>query len=173
MIKIGRIVNTFGIRGQVKVIADTDFPQERFAPGAQVFVLDQDQVKSALTIEKAQLHKGTYLLSFEGYNNINQVEPFKGMWLTIDPSDQHQLEEDAYYHHQIIGLDIITSQGVNLGKVKDILTLGSNDVWVIKRPEPGKKDVLIPFIDDVVKSVDLESNQALIELMEGLVDDED
>lgn len=173
MIKIGRIVNTFGIRGQVKVIADTDFPQERFAPGAQVFVLDQDQVKSALTIEKAQLHKGTYLLSFEAYNNINQVEPFKGMWLAIDPADQHQLEEDAYYHHQIIGLDIITNQGVNLGKVKDILTLGSNDVWVIKRPEPGKKDVLIPFIDDVVKSVDLENNQAFIELMEGLVDDED
>lgn len=173
MIKVGRIVNTFGIRGQIKVIADTDFPEERFARGAQLHILDNNQSIAQVVVEQAHLHKGTYLITLEGYHNINQVEIYKGMWLAIDPEDQHELEDDAYYHHQIIGLEIITTQGQALGKVKEILSLGSNDVWVVKRTQPGKKDALIPFIEDVVKNVNLEKGQATIELMEGLIDDED
>lgn len=173
MIKIGKIVNTFGIRGQVKVVADTDFPEQRFAQGAILYVMKDADKLAQLEVDKAQVHKGTYLLSFKGYDNINQVEQFKNLWLAIDPEDQHELEEDAYYHHQIIGLKINTLDGTYLGKVKEILVLGSNDVWVIQRPEPGKKDVLIPFIDDVVKQIDLTQGKITIDLMEGLVDDED
>ncbi|MBD3948389.1 ribosome maturation factor RimM [Aerococcaceae bacterium zg-1292] len=172
MYKIGRIVNTFGIRGQVKVIADTDFPEERFKAGSSLYLLKDNQVIETLTVAAAQLHKGTYLVSFENYTNINQVEPFKNLWLAIDASQQQPLSEDEFYHHQIIGLNIVTTEGEVLGKVKEILSLGSNDVWVVKRIQPNTKDALIPYIDDVVKSVDLANATATIELMEGLIDDE-
>ncbi|MBR7927108.1 ribosome maturation factor RimM [Aerococcaceae bacterium zg-ZUI334] len=172
MFKIGRIVNTFGIRGQVKVIADTDFPEERFKAGSTLYLLKDEQVVETLTVAAAQLHKGTYLVSFENYTNINQVESFKNLWLAIDASQQQPLEDDEFYHHQIIGLDVVTTDGKMLGKVKEILSLGSNDVWVVKRSKPNLKDALIPYIDDVVKSVNLADNIATIELMEGLIDDE-
>lgn len=172
--RIGRIVNTFGIRGQLKVIADTDFAEERFAPGNTLYVVsEQKELKHTVTVEKAQPHKGTYLLSFKGMDNINQVEGFKGLWLAIDKASQHELEEHEYYHHQIIGLKVVTTDGKVLGTIKEILQLGSNDVWVVKRATPKLKDALIPYIADVVKTVDLATATVTIELMEGLIDDED
>ena len=171
--RIGRIVNTFGIRGQLKVIADTDFAEERFKEGQQLVILSDENIVQKVTISKSQLHKGTYLISFENYTNINQVEKFKGCWLAIQENEQHVLPEDEFYHHQIIGLKVVTDQGKTLGTIKEILQLGSNDVWVVKRMEPKKKDALLPYIDQVVKQVDLEKKEVLVELMEGLIDDED
>lgn len=170
--RIGRIVNTFGIRGQLKVIADTDFAEERFSSGQKLVILKDDAFVKEVVVANAQLHKGTYLVSFEEYNNINQVEAFKGCWLVISADDQQELPEDEFYHHQIIGLKVLTTEGKHLGTIKEILQLGSNDVWVVKRPEAKKKDALIPYISQVVQQVNLEKGEVLIELMEGLIDDE-
>ena len=164
--RVARIVNTFGIRGQLKLIADTDFPEERFASGKTLYIL------KALNSQPLASDKGTWLISFVGYNNINQVEGFKGCWLAIDESEQEELEEDSYYHHQLLGLEVVTLEGKTLGKIKEILQLGSNDVFVVQRNIPKAKDALIPFIGDVVKAVDLEAGQVKVELMEGLIDDE-
>ena len=71
-----------------------------------------------------------------------------------------------------MGLEVVTLEGKTLGKIKEILQLGSNDVFVVQRNIPKAKDALIPFIGDVVKAVDLEAGQVKIELMEGLIDDE-
>lgn len=169
--KIARIVNTHGIKGQVKIIAETDFVDERFKKGNQLNIVKDNQLMQVVHVESIIQHKGTYLVSFREFNNINQVEVFKDAWLTIDKEQQEELEDDSFYHHQIIGLDVITTQGLQLGKIKEILTLGSNDVWVVKRKEAGKKDALIPYIEDVVKTVDLDKQLVTIELMEGLIDD--
>lgn len=171
MYKVGRIVNTFGIKGQVKVIADTDFPEERFAVGESLLIVKDEQVLQTVTVQSSQLHKGTYLISFEEYHNINQVEPFKNCWLAIESHQQQALPEDEYYYHQIVGLTVVTTDGQVLGKVKEILALGSNDVWVVKRSEPKLKDILLPYINDVVKNIDLDAQMATVELMDGLVDD--
>lgn len=171
--RIARIVNTFGIRGQVKVIANTDFAEERFKKGQQLTVARDGEELATVTVEKAQINKGTYILTFEEYDNINQVEHFKEAWLLIDAEEQLPLPEDEFYHHQIIGLKVHTTEGKTLGIVKEILALGSNDVWVVQRPEAKKKDALIPYITEVVKEVDLEKGEVLVELMAGLIDDED
>ena len=172
--RVARIVNTFGIRGQLKLIADTDFPEERFATGKTLYILKDlnSQPLASVQVAKAAIHKGTWLISFVGYDNINQVEGFKGCWLAIDESEQDELEEDSYYHHQLLGLEVVTLEGKTLGKSKEILQLGSNDVFVVQRNIPKAKDALIPFIGDVVKAVDLEAGQVKVELMEGLIDDE-
>lgn len=171
--RIARIVNTFGIRGQVKVIANTDFVEERFKVGQELTVARDGENLATVTIAKAQPHKGTYLLTFEEYDDINQIEHFKDAWLLIDAEEQQPLPEDEFYHHQIIGLTVHTTEGVVLGTIKEILALGSNDVWVVKRKEAKKKDALIPYISEVVKEVDLEKGEVLVELMAGLIDDED
>ncbi len=80
--------------------------------------------------------------------------------------DQAELEEGQYYYHQIIGLTAETVDGRVLGKIKEILAPGANDVWVVDREQ--KTDLLLPVIDDVVKEVDLADGKVIVELLEGL-----
>lgn len=171
--RIARIVNTFGIRGELKIISETDFEEERFKLGNKLFIITSQNEVIPVTVAAIRPQKGTFIISFEEFTNINDVEKFKGSYLAIDASQQEELEEDAFYYHQIIGLSVETLDGKKIGTVKEILELGSNDVWVVKRVENGKKDALIPYIDDVVKSVDIAQGKVIIDLMEGLIEDED
>lgn len=168
--RVGRIVNSFGIKGEFKIIADTDFPEERFAPEAELTILDNGTAIRTLTVEHSRLSKGTYIIKFKEIHNINEVEPYKNMWLAINEEQQQNLDDHEFYYHEIIGLTVRTTEGKEIGKIKEILDLGSNDVWVIQRHKA--KDALIPYIEEVVKEVNVEEGYVLIELMEGLIDDE-
>ncbi|GIO21945.1 ribosome maturation factor RimM [Oceanobacillus sp. J11TS1] len=165
-LKIGKIINTHGIRGEVKILRITDF-EERFTPGNEV-IIAADQGDITLTIDSHRIHKGFDLITFKGYTNINKVEQWKGLNLFIDKNQATELEEDAYYYHEIIGCQVQTTEGETLGKVKEILSPGANDVWVVQRP--GKKDLLLPYIEDVIKKVDTDTGIISVELMEGMLD---
>ncbi|MBB1080187.1 ribosome maturation factor RimM [Limosilactobacillus sp. STM2_1] len=162
---VGKIVNTHGVRGEVRVLATTDFISERFAPGSTLY-LQEETEPLALKIEKARQHKGFILVKFMGYDNINDVEKFRDHELMVSADDQQPLDDGQYYYHQIIGLAVETTDGQKLGKIKEILSPGANDVWVVERP--GKRDLLLPVIDDVIKKVDLDNQLVKVELMEGL-----
>lgn len=95
------------------------------------------------------------------------------MWLAINEDQQQDLEENEYYYHEIIGLKVLTTDNRELGTIKDIMSLGSNDVWVVKRNKPKLPDALLPYIEDVVKEVHVDEGYVLVELMEGLIEDED
>lgn len=165
-LKIGKIVNTHGIRGEVKVLRITDF-EERFAPGNQVIV-STDREEITLTIEAHRIHKGFDLIKFAGYTNINDVEKWKGSNLYIGKEQISDLEENAYYYHEIIGCHVQTTEGEQLGKVKEILSPGANDVWVVQRQ--GQKDLLLPYIKEVIKEVDVKNGTISVQLMEGMLD---
>lgn len=165
-LKIGKIVNTHGIRGEVKILRITDF-EERFTPGNQV-IIASGQGDVTLTIHSHRIHKGFDLITFAGYTNINEVEKWKGMNLYIDKNQTNELEENAYYYHEIIGCEVQTMEGERLGKVKEILSPGANDVWVVQIP--GKKDLLLPYIEDVIKKVDIDAGVISVNLMEGMLD---
>ncbi|WP_080874778.1 ribosome maturation factor RimM [Oceanobacillus timonensis] len=165
-LKIGKIVNTHGVRGEVKILRVTDF-EERFTPGNEV-ILVSDDGDTSLTIASHRIHKGFDLLTFEGYTNMNEVEKWKGLNLYIDKNQTEELEENAFYYHEIIGCVVQTTDGDTLGKVKEILSPGANDVWVVQRP--GMKDLLIPYIEDVIKKVDIQTGVITVELMEGMLD---
>lgn len=162
---VGKIVNTHGIRGEVRVLPTTDFVDERFAPQKKLY-LQAAGAPLALTIERARQHKGFILVKFVGYDDINAVEGFRNHELMVSAADQQPLEDGQYYYHQIIGLTVQTVEGEQLGQIKEILSPGANDVWVVDRP--GKADLLLPVIDDVVKRVDLDKGQVTVEMMEGL-----
>ncbi|MBT2598732.1 MULTISPECIES: ribosome maturation factor RimM [Oceanobacillus] len=164
---IGKIVNTHGIRGEVKVVRITDF-EDRFSSGNTVYLQDNQGEYKPLVIATHRVHKGFDLLQFKGYKNINEVEAFKGLMLSIDEDQLTDLEEGAYYYHEIVGCKVFTTDGEELGKVKEILSPGANDVWVVQRI--NAKDLLIPYIEQVVKEVDNENKIIKIQLMEGMLD---
>ncbi|MGG4035815.1 ribosome maturation factor RimM [Paenibacillus cisolokensis] len=167
---VGKVVNTHGIRGEIKVLSQTDFPDVRFAPGSRLTLLDERR-GTAVPVEVAgsRLHKNVYILKLNGFDNINDVEKYKGWSLKVSRDDQVELEEGEYYYHEIIGCRVVTEDGETLGEVTEILTPGANDVWVVKRP-PGKgKPVLLPVIDDVVLDVDVAERKVTVRLLEGLI----
>nr|WP_217586219.1 ribosome maturation factor RimM [Lentibacillus saliphilus] len=167
MYNVGKIVNTQGIKGDVKVVRITDF-EDRFNVGNTVYAVMNDGTHVGLEIDRHRIHKGFDILHFSGYDNINDVEHFKGVQLTIKETQLTELEDGEYYYHDIIGCDVWTTEQEKLGTVKEILSPGANDVWVVKR-EKGK-DVLIPYIADVVKVVDVPNKRISIDVMEGMLD---
>lgn len=99
------------------------------------------------------------------------MEPLRDGILKVSKDELSELTENEYYYHEIIGLTVIDEQARELGKIKEILSPGANDVWVVQRK--GKKDALIPYIESVVKQIDLDKGEVHIEIPEGLLDDED
>jgi 16S rRNA processing protein RimM len=165
---VGKIVNTQGIKGEVRVISTTDFPEERYKKGNVLFLfLPKNETPVQLTIKSHRKHKNFDLLLFEGYENINEVEKFREGILKVPESQLGELEEGEFYFHEIIGCLVFTMDGEEVGKVTEILTPGANDVWVVKGKK-GKEN-LIPYIDEVVKKVDLKEKIILIDPMVGLL----
>lgn len=165
-LNVGKIVNTHGIRGEVRVISRTDFPEERYKIGNTLYV-DMGPEQTPVTIEAHRKHKQFDLLTFEGLDNINDVERFKGQLLKVPKEQSVSLEEGEFFYHDIIGCSVFTVDGEELGKVKEILSPGANDVWVVKRKGFGS-DILIPYIPSVVKTVDIDAQKISIEPLEGL-----
>ena len=164
---VGKIVNTQGIRGEVRVISSTDFPEERYQKGNILYIEVNPQEFVEIKITSHRLHKNFHLLTFEGYDNINDVEKFKGKMLKINEEQLNELDEDEFYYHEIIGCEVFTDEGVSLGKITEILSPGANDVWVVKRA--GEKDLLLPYIEDVVKEVDVDNKKVIVHVLEGLL----
>ncbi|EOT43766.1 ribosome maturation factor RimM [Enterococcus dispar] len=169
-LNVGKIVNTHGIRGEVRVVSQTDFPEERYQKGATLILFREGMPPLELTVASHRQHKNFDLLTFEGYPNINDVEKFRDGILKVAKDNLAALGEDEYYYHQIIGLTVLDENKHEIGKIKEILSPGANDVWVVQRK--GKKDALIPYIASVVKAIDLTAGVVEVELPEGLIDDE-
>lgn len=168
---VGLIVNTHGIRGELKILSRTDFPELRFAKGSKlVFVHPETGAQVPVTVDGARQQKGLYLVRFNGWDNINQVEKFKGWQVKVEEQYLAELDEGEYYVHQIVGCRVTDREGRHLGEVTEVLYPGANHVWVVSRGK-GKKPWLLPVIDDVVKNVDVANKLITIEPMEGLIDE--
>ncbi|MTD39070.1 ribosome maturation factor RimM [Erwinia sp. CPCC 100877] len=170
-LNVGKIVNTQGLKGEVRVISQTDFPELRYKKGAVLTLFQDKKDPVDLTIKSHRKHKNFDIVSFENHPSINDIEKYRDGILKVAKENLTELSEDEFYYHEIIGLTVLEESGQELGKIKEILSPGANDVWVVQRPK--KKDVLLPYIDSVVKSIDLEKGYVLVEIPEGLIDDED
>ncbi|HEY2421348.1 MAG TPA: ribosome maturation factor RimM [Neobacillus sp.] len=164
---VGKIVNTQGLKGEVRVISRTDFPKERYKVGNVLYLfMPKANSPIELTVKSHRTHKNFELLTFEGYENINEVEKFREGILKVPESQLSKLDEGEFYFHEIIGCLVATTKGEEIGEITEILSPGANDVWVIK--SKTGKEILIPYIDEVVKKVDIKEKVILIEPMEGL-----
>lgn len=166
---VGKIVNTHGVKGELKILSVTDFPEERYKKGITLYI-SHPSIKEHIpvTVETARLQKNTYIVKLKEFNNINEVEKYKGGTLKVPEDDRIELEEDEFYYDEIINCEVWSDQGEKLGIISEILTTGANDVWVVKR-EKGK-DILLPFIEDCILEVDVDERKVTVHLMEGLME---
>jgi 16S rRNA processing protein RimM len=165
---VGKIVNTQGLKGEVRVVSKTDFPEKRYKVGNVLYLfMPNSNMPIELTVKSHRSHKTFELLTFEGFNDISEVEKFRDGVLKIPEEQLGTLEANEFYYHEVIGCLVTTIEGEEIGKVTEILSPGANDVWVVKGKEG--KEILIPYIHEVVKKVDVIEKVILIEPMEGLL----
>ena len=167
-LKVGKIVNTHSLKGEVKVISSTDFEEQRFEKGTELLITRGNQVVKEVTVESYRTHKNNLLVKFVGIDSIEEAEKLKNLQIKIDSDNIGELEENEFYFHEIIGCEVFDENGKSLGEISEILTPGANDVWVIK--SQNGKEILIPYIEDVVKKIDVKNKKIDIEVMEGLID---
>lgn len=164
-LEVGQIVNTFGIKGEVKVTPFTD-NINRFDDLKKVYVKTKKEDK-LYKVENVRYHKNMVLLKLEGIDNLEQAELLKNAFLEIDREDAVPLKEGQFFIADLIGLEVYTDEGKLLGKVDDIYNTGANDIYVVK-DELGKQ-ILLPGIKEVIKQVDLESEKIIVHLIPGLI----
>ncbi|MFC9952498.1 ribosome maturation factor RimM [Streptomyces prasinus] len=165
---VARIGRAHGIKGEVTVEVRTDEPELRLGPGA---VLATDPASAGpLTIETGRVHSGRLLLRFEGVRDRTGAEALRNTLLIaeIDP-DERPEEEDEYYDHQLIDLDVVTRDGQPVGRITEIAHLPTQDLFVVERPDGG--EVLVPFVEQIVTEIDLGEQRAVIDPPPGLIDD--
>ncbi len=158
--EIGKIVNTFGIKGEVKVIPYTD-DIEQFKKIKNIYVNND-----VMEIESVRYHKNTIILKFKGIDTMNDAENIRNSILKIQRTKK-KLPQNTYYITDLIGVDVYTDEDKLLGKVKDIYNTGANDIYIVETSE--NKEILLPAIKEVIKKVDIENKKIIVHILKGLI----
>ena len=159
------ITTTHGVRGEVKVFPTTD-NAERFLE-LEYVLLDTGRELRRLDIKNVRFFKNLVILKFDGIDNINDIEKYKGKDLWIPREEAQELGEDEYYIADLQGLNVVLEDGTGFGTLRDVMETGANDVYIIDSNEHG--EVLLPAIKECILDVDLEKNTMTVHLMKGLL----
>jgi 16S rRNA processing protein RimM len=160
---IGRIIRPHGVHGEMAVEVLTDFP-ERFDSIEVVYVGDALEA-TAWQVRATRWNKNRILLKLQGCEDRTAAERLHGLLVQIPIEEAMPLPEDEYYAYELIGLDVMTVEGENLGRVSDVLFTTANDIYVVVGP---RGQILLPAIADVIERVDLDAGQMVVRLLEGL-----
>jgi 16S rRNA processing protein RimM len=158
MIRVGLILGAHGVHGSVKVMTLTDFP-DRFDVGSELFVAGQRRRVEAKKGNAPSRPGAPLILSLSGLDDRAAAERLEGAHLEVPEEDLHPLPAWTWYRHQLVGLDVVTAGGRDLGKLTEVMERPANDVWVAMR---DSSEHLIPAIRDAVLSVDLEAGRVVI-----------
>ena len=163
-IEVGKIVNTHGLKGHVKV--------EPWCDGIETFeYLKRVFVKGiAYQIENVKIQKNLFLLKLKGLDSVEEAELLKNIIIYAHEDEMPPLPEGVYYLKDILGLEVYDGEKF-IGEIVDWIETGANNVYVIKRQKG--KDVLIPAIDSVIKNIDIENKRMSVNMLEGLMEDDD
>ena len=164
-LEIGQIINTFGIKGEVKVFPLTD-DIKRFDDLETVYVKTKKE-SQLYNIESIKYHKNFVLIKFKEINTVEQAETLRNSYLEVDRAQAIPLNEGEYFIADLIGLEVYSDEGKLIGKVDDIYNTGANDIYVVK--DDLGKQTLLPGIKDVIKNVDLEKGQIIVHLIPGII----
>ena len=163
--EVGQIVNTFGIKGYVKVKPFTD-EITRFGELKSVYISQNSKALYKVEIEGVSYQKEMVLLKLKGIDDMTEAEKYKGAYLKIDRKDAKKLPKDTYFIADLIGLEVYTDNNELLGKLDDIFKTNANDVYVVKNKEG--KQILLPATKEVIKQIDLENEKIIVHLTVGL-----
>ena len=164
LLEVGKIVNTHGLRGETKVVPWTDYP-EVFEDIEYVYVKRRNE-NERLNIKGIKYQKNNLIIKFEEIKDIDEAQKYKNQVIYAEREMLGELPEGVYYIADLIGLEVVTDEGETVGQIADVFNTGSNDIYDVKRE--GKKNLLLPVIDEVVLDIDVDSKKVTIHMMEGL-----
>lgn len=162
-LQVGVLRRPHGVKGEMLMSVFTDFP-ERIQPGT-VFYLGNEY--TAHELGNRRHHNRGLIVTFVGFEGRDAVESWRNVPVFVRVDDRPPLPEGEYYHHQLLGLSVMTDEGQALGKLADFIETGANDVYIV-RDENGN-EALLPAIDDVILEIDLEKKQMTVHLLDGLL----
>ena len=165
-LQVGVISSTHGVRGEVKVFPTTD-DVKRFKRLKEV-ILDTCKEELTLEIEGVKFFKQFVILKFKGYDNINDIEKYKGKSLFVTRANAVRLRRDEYFIADLQGLTVVDEEDKVLGTLRDVMETGANDVYIIDMTDG--REVLVPAIKECILHVDVEAGKMQIHLMDGLLD---
>lgn len=160
---IGKIVNTQGIKGEIRVVPTTD-DIERFRRLSEINVFKKEN-ETIYNIESVRMHKKFVLLKLQGIDNMTEAEKLKNTEIRIHKDLAIPCEQDEYYIKDLYGIRVITDEGEDIGTIEDIIVTGANDVYLIKN---NTSEILIPAIKQCILKVDINENIMTVHLLEGL-----
>ncbi len=163
-LRVGVITKTHGLQGAVKVYPTTDEP-EVLCEGASAYIAQKGE-NIPVTIAASSRFKNLYILKFEEYTDINDVEIFKNCDLFMEKGALPELKENEYFVSDLIDMEVVDEDGRLLGKIREVLQTGANDVYVVATEEG--KDILLPAIRDCILSVSVDEKRMTVHLLPGL-----
>ncbi|MDJ0383770.1 ribosome maturation factor RimM [Streptomyces sp. G-G2] len=165
---VARIGRAHGIKGEVTVEVRTDEPELRLGTGA---VLRTEPASAGpLTIEAGRVHSGRLLLRFAGCKDRTAAEALRNVLLIADVDPEAVPEDpEEFYDHQLMDLDVVLTDGTEVGRITEISHLPSQDLFIVERPDGT--EVMIPFVEEIVVEIDLAEQRVVIDPPPGLIDD--
>lgn len=167
LLEVGKIVNTHGLRGDVKLVPWMDAAED-FQQLERVYIKTRNELLPA-TVGAVRYQKNNLIVKFREFNDINEVEGYKGCVVMADRDALPALPEGAHYIVDLIGLEVYTETGDKIGVISDVFNTGANDIYEVKRE--GRRELLLPVIDEVVKNIDIEAGKVIVHIPEGLDDE--
>ncbi len=166
LVLVGHIARTFGHRGQVVVNADTDFPETRFAVGA-VLHTRRDGREETLTVAASRMHQGRPVVAFEGVETMSDAEALAGLELRVPEAALSALPAGSYWEHDLVGCEVVTTSGRELGPVRAIESRGGPTRLVIGS---GRGEIQVPLVEAICVIIDVVDRRIVIDPPEGLIE---
>lgn len=167
-IAVAKVLTTHGIKGAVKVLPLTDFP-ERLRDLKTVYICHHGKSVRAQVIGAQPAKRGQWILQFAEFSTIDKAEELRNALIKIDREDLVSLPEDHYFVFDLVGCKVISSDGKVLGHLREVLSTGANDVYVVE-PLGAGKELLLPATKEVVRKIDLAAGQIVVRVIPGLLD---
>lgn len=181
-IAIGRISKGVGLRGEVKVQLLTDDPQ-RFSKLKSVWIGESEEGAEKLTIESSRIQGPGVVLKFKEIDSRTAADTKRGRYIFISAKDVVAPAKGSFFVDDIIGMEVVSEEGEKIGTIQDVIQVSANDIWVVhppagragpperrRRAGSGAKEVLLPAVKEIIKTVDLKRKEIVIHVMEGLLD---
>ncbi len=165
---VGRLGRPHGVKGEINVEVLTDEPEKRFLKGIKLTLQNQNK---ELTVVSARVHTKKLLVTFEEISDRNLAEDLKGCYLVVE-LDNSEIPQagDAFYEDQLIGLTAVSQNDEVLGEVIEVIYRTAQDLLVIKTLD--NREILVPFVDEIVPKVDLTQKRIVLNPPKGLFDEE-
>jgi 16S rRNA processing protein RimM len=167
MALVGRVARPHGLRGQMILDPETDFPDERFQPGGELFVEVRGAVET-LTLTSVRFHRGRPIVGIAGIESIERAQEFAGCELRIPMDALIQLPAAQFYLHELVGCDVETAGGASVGRVKRVDAAPGASRLVVEAPDG--EEILVPFVTAICPSIDLPGRRIVIEPPAGLLE---